>query len=96
MGNCVMGEARGSVIAVINACKLHLEKRKKRDHLGNIAVRGAITLRWILKEQVVRLGTGLVCLFVCSTTGAVLRRSEHGIKLYDSIKGRQFFDQLRN
>ena len=90
------GEARGAVIAVINASKLHLENRKKRDHLGNIAVSGAITLRWILKEQVGRLGTALDCLFVCSRTGAVFRCSEHDIKLYDSIKGRQFFDQLRN
>jgi hypothetical protein len=61
MGNCVMGEARGSVIAVINACKLQLENHKKRHHLGNVAVSVAITLRWILKEEVDRLGTGLVC-----------------------------------
>jgi hypothetical protein len=49
MENCVKGgEARGSVIEVINGCKFQLETRKKRDHLGNIAVSGAITLRWIL------------------------------------------------
>lgn len=64
-----MGEARGSVIVVINVWKLQLGNLKNRGHLGNIVVSGAIALIWILKELFCRVGTGLVC----SRTGAVLR-----------------------
>jgi len=92
MENCVTGEARGSVMAVINLWKLQLGNRRNRGHLGNIAVSGAITLRWIFKEEFCKFRSGLVC----SRTGAMLRCSEHNVKLYDSIKDRQFFLKFRN
>jgi len=67
-----------------------LEDLKGKDQLQKLGIDGRITLEWILGRKGGNVWTGYVLLRI----GTSKEPYEHGNEPLDSMKGREFLDQL--